>query len=61
MAKVENRTLGWRLCGKGHERLRIPKWDASAAQGLEKGQIHVGETIRNIKEWKDEVIGGLLE
>ncbi|KAK8238646.1 hypothetical protein HDK90DRAFT_233335 [Phyllosticta capitalensis] len=54
--KVREGTLGWSQCGKGHNFLRIPKWDEAAEERFKGGRILVGHRDLDIKKWtKDEL------
>ncbi|OMP83608.1 hypothetical protein BK809_0004989 [Diplodia seriata] len=48
--------MEWRVCGKDHEFLYVPKWDAEAAEKIGKGHVKVGdESIMKIEDWVDKL------
>ncbi|KAL1390394.1 hypothetical protein HDK64DRAFT_335526 [Phyllosticta capitalensis] len=51
--KILEGSLGWNVCGKDHEFLRVPKWGEESARELK-------ERVPDVKKWKDSVLKSLL-
>ncbi|KAL0263015.1 hypothetical protein SLS55_001990 [Diplodia seriata] len=48
--------MEWRVCGKDHEFLYVPKWDSEAAEKVEKGHVKVGnDPAMKIADWVDKL------